>query len=78
MSVEVDKLLKTKKPCPFCGSKDTFVERSSIGCSAVQCSDCATIGPHGQPSDMDDIIFEEKHGLPPGYVDAIRQWNNRA
>lgn len=64
-------------PCPFCGQSDFLVERLDYSASVVICqgmldehSACLARGPVGlQDDDEED---------QPGYVAAVREWNERA
>lgn len=54
------------KPCPYCGSRDVYVESAGIYSRhrAVMCEDCQSHGPVIDPTKHDD-----------GY--AIELWNDR-
>lgn len=57
------------KSCPFCGSRDVFVERSDFVSCYVQCNDCHAQGPKEmQHSDNERV---------PGRKWAMKAWNHR-
>ncbi len=56
--------------CPFCGSLDSFVERSDLSSSYVICNECGAQGP----TECQDGDEEET----PGGDAAKRAWNKRA
>lgn len=56
------------KPCPFCRSADTFVERMDISSWQVVCNDCFAHGPNFCHADFDDDKAEAA---------AVRLWNRR-
>ncbi len=58
------------KPCPFCGTSDSFVERADFSSAYVFCNHCSAKGPtECQESDEEEI---------PGADAAARAWNKRA
>jgi len=67
----------TLNPCPFCGGKESFIERLDYSAAYVQCDSevspgvaCMARGPVGmQESDDEDV---------PGSDAAVREWNRRA
>ncbi|MCE8002563.1 Lar family restriction alleviation protein [Billgrantia ethanolica] len=65
------------KPCPFCGSDDTFVERMTLGSCAVICNQCQGRGPDTCPEDDADLEAEERYDWDPGEAAARRLWNTR-
>lgn len=60
------------KPCPFCGSRDAFVECMNFGDFAVRCNECLGTGPSGEGDGCDPAA--ENHL---GARNAIREWNKR-
>lgn len=64
--------LAKKKPCPFCGSEDLFVECMDFGAFAVRCNQCLGTGPIGEGEDCDMTLDNYL-----GERNAIRAWNKR-
>lgn len=64
--------LAKMKPCPFCGSQNSFVECMDFGEFAVRCNECLGTGPCGDGDDCDPT--GENHR---GARNAIRAWNQR-
>ncbi|PPQ42145.1 Lar family restriction alleviation protein [Rhodopseudomonas palustris] len=58
------------KPCPFCGSTDSFVERMDLSMWQRVCNDCFTHGPcvHDDGRDLSEERAE---------AEATREWNRR-
>lgn len=64
--------LAKMKPCPFCGSRDAFVECMGYGDFAVRCNECLGTGPSGEGDGYDPTA--ENHW---GARNAIGKWNKR-
>lgn len=56
------------KPCPFCHSSDTFVERMEISSWQMVCNECFAHGPS-----VCDANWEEDKAN----AEATRAWNQR-
>jgi Lar family restriction alleviation protein len=57
------------KPCPFCGSSDSFAERYDYSSTYVKCNNCSAHGPTElQEDDREETLGEEF---------AKRAWNTR-
>ncbi|MBS7697830.1 MAG: Lar family restriction alleviation protein [Chelatococcus sp.] len=61
-----------RKPCPFCGTSDSFVECMDYGDFAVICNSCLARGPSGEGDGCDPS--SENHR---GERNATREWNKR-
>lgn len=56
------------KRCPFCGSHDSFVERTDLSSWQRVCNDCFAHGPNFCKGDCDEKKAEAA---------ATRRWNLR-
>lgn len=54
------KQIDNAKPCPFCGSKLTFIEYSEFGNCAVMCGNCGAYGPFEYTEGRAIAIWNER------------------
>lgn len=57
------------KPCPFCRSTDSFVERMDLSSWQRVCNDCFAHGPNVCHADWED---------DKAVMEATRAWNKRS
>lgn len=60
------------KPCPFCRSKDSFVECADFGSFYRVCNDCSARGPVAEGEACDETANRNE-----GARNATKAWNNR-
>lgn len=60
------------KPCPFCGSSDSFTERMHLSTWQHVCNNCFAHGPSVEDDDRDLDIDDTR-----AYAFAVREWNKR-
>lgn len=70
------------RPCPFCGKTNGLeVENHWSPVYTVNCSECGTEGPHGDPLQpyeepvRDKILLRRLHQQ--AHSDAVERWNRR-
>ena len=78
MSSEKVEQVEGLTKCPFCGSTDSFVERTDFSSCHVVCNDCGARGPSSCDENEADADASEAGDCEPGEMPARRLWNRRA
>ena len=80
MKFDFEEWAEDAKPCPFCGSKDIYTEKSdhfydgNMSCTYVECKDCGA-QIYGEPMRGKDGKYELTYEAARNH--AMNAWNRR-